>query len=401
MQPTARADVAPQLLRWARETAGLSAEEAARQLGVKPDRLGEWEAGQLSPTVPQLRKAAAVYKRPLATFFLAEPPATAAPLHDFRRLPLEGSGEAALSPALLLAIRRAHRRRRIAVELARATGASPQPFSVRGEPSDDEGLGARLRSLLGVTLDDQVKWRGDYQPLNAWVAALEARDVLVFQASHISVEEMRGFSISERTFPVIVLNSKDSPRARVFTLMHELVHLALSEGGVCDPLEARRGAHSRDDEIEVFCNRIAGAVLVPADALLAQPLVRAATQPREWDDSELHRLAQLFGVSDEVILRRLLILRKTTEAFYEARRRAYQEGYAAMRIAEAARPVRIPPSVIVVRNNGRLYTRLVLEALDSDRITFADVADYLGTNLKHLDAITDLVGAGRPAEAVV
>jgi hypothetical protein len=54
----------------------------------------------------------------------------------------------------------------------------------------------------------------------------------------------------------------------------------------------------------------------------------------------------------------------------------------------------------VVRNNGRLYTQLVLDALDNDRITFADVADYLSTNLKHLDAITALVHDSRRAEAL-
>jgi Zn-dependent peptidase ImmA (M78 family)/transcriptional regulator with XRE-family HTH domain len=401
MPATTRAEVNPELLRWARETSGLSPEEAARKLQVKVERLRQWEEGQLGPTVPQLRKAATVYKRPLATFFLPKPPETAAPLHDFRRLP-EGGGERTMSPALLLAMRRARRRRRVAVELARANGRVVEAFPVQAELRDDpDQLGARLRSFLAVTLAEQSSWMSLYQPLNAWISALEARDVLVFQTSNVAIDEMRGFSISDQAFPAIVLNTKDSPRARVFTLMHEVVHLALNEGGVCDPLKTRRMAQSLDDKVEVFCNRVAGALLVPADALAAIEFVRSVSQPQSWADAELKQLAQVFGVSEEVILRRLLILGKTTYQFYESKRKAYREAYAIRKQAEASKEIKIPQSRLVVRNNGRLYTQLVLDALDNDSITFADVADYLSTNLKHLESITNLIHDSRRAEVLV
>jgi transcriptional regulator with XRE-family HTH domain len=71
--------VKPALLTWAREATSLSTEEAARKLGVKPERLVEWEAGTGRPTVAQLRKAAGLYRRPLAAFFLVEPPARPVP----------------------------------------------------------------------------------------------------------------------------------------------------------------------------------------------------------------------------------------------------------------------------------------------------------------------------------
>ncbi len=70
----------------------------------KLERLTEWEEGRLRPTVTQLRKAANVYKRPLAVFFLPRPPAQPQPLHDFRRFP--DREHAHLSPELLLEMRR-------------------------------------------------------------------------------------------------------------------------------------------------------------------------------------------------------------------------------------------------------------------------------------------------------
>ena len=92
--------VNPALLGWARSAAGLSLREAVlrakitsprRRKDEEPvtaeDRLVSWEAGQDTPSLPQLKALAKAYRRPLVTFFLPEPPAQAAPLTDFRTLP--------------------------------------------------------------------------------------------------------------------------------------------------------------------------------------------------------------------------------------------------------------------------------------------------------------------------
>lgn len=62
------------VLRWARESCGLTEVAAARKLGLPDDRVAAWEVGEVVPTIAQLRKAAEVYKRSLAVFFLSEPP---------------------------------------------------------------------------------------------------------------------------------------------------------------------------------------------------------------------------------------------------------------------------------------------------------------------------------------
>jgi Zn-dependent peptidase ImmA (M78 family)/DNA-binding XRE family transcriptional regulator len=384
--------VKPALLRWARETAGLTSEQAAKKLGVQPRRLAEWEEeeGRLRPTVGQLRKAANVYKRALAVFFLPEPPAQPAPLHDFRRLPADTP--ARLSPELLLEMRRARRRRAVALEiltdLDRPVPELPLRFTLNEDP---EEVATRARTWLGVALDEQARWAGAYEPLNAWLAAFEARDILVFQTGDVPLEEMRGFSLNERRLPVIVLNAKDAPRGRVFTLMHEFTHLMLSQGGVCDPLRVRHQARTPDERVEVYCNRTAGAILVPHDALAGHPLVVSVRGPREWADGPLQQLADQFAVSREVILRRLLILGRTTDHFYERKREEYLAQYRVLEAQARDREGFAPLFRVVVRDNGRAYTRLVLEAFDREQITPADVSDYLGIRLKHLENIAGAV----------
>ena len=56
----------------------------------------------------------------------------------------------------------------------------------------------------------------------------------MFQSITVELASMRGFSITEFPLPVIVVNRKDMLKARVFTMLHEFVHLLLHIGGTCD-----------------------------------------------------------------------------------------------------------------------------------------------------------------------
>src|SRR5882757_2529885 len=123
--------VQPTLLAWARKTAGFELIEAAKKAQVSTEILEEWERGDARPSIPQLRKLADVYKRPLAVFFLSAPPKGFDPQREFRRLPgLTPQNE---SPELRLALRTALFRREAARELYERLG-EPLPsldFSVQ------------------------------------------------------------------------------------------------------------------------------------------------------------------------------------------------------------------------------------------------------------------------------
>jgi len=392
MAPRQYVSVKRELLQWARATAGFTLEEAARKIGVKPDRLAAWEGGDLAPTAGQLRAAANVYKRPLGAFFLPAPPQEPQLPHDFRRL--YGDEPPPPSPALLLELRRARRRRALAVQLYDELDIRLEPFPLRADlDSDPDAVAERIRAWLRVVLADQMRWRRAEEARDQWVAALESRDVLVFQTGAVEPGEMRGFSLGGRTLPVIALNAKDVRPAQVFTLLHELVHLTLDEGGLCDPERVRSSGRSPEERVEVFCNRVAGAVLVPARALLDQPEVAAVDRPIEWTEDAIRALATRFAVSREVVLRRLLILERTTEGFYQRKRVEYLDEYRARAAAAAEEERRgfAPYYRLVVRNNGRRYTQLVLDALKREQITPADVSDYLGVRLKHLESIAGAI----------
>lgn len=56
------------------------------------------------------------------------------------------------------------------------------------------------------------------------------------------------FSISEVWLPAVILNISDPVRPRIFTMLHEAVHFALRDGGLCDLDEEDPSARSPGDD---------------------------------------------------------------------------------------------------------------------------------------------------------
>ncbi|HEX4950167.1 MAG TPA: XRE family transcriptional regulator [Blastocatellia bacterium] len=378
--------VKPELLVWARESARLSIVDAAKKSQISPEKLANCEAGQDKLTINQLRTLAKVYKRPLAVFFLAKPPKHFDALRDFRRLP--ESQEVKESPQLGFEIRRAIYRRKAAIEMYQELGESIPKLSFKATLEDDpEVLAGKVREFLGVTTQEQYKFKGDYDALRHWRNAIERKGILIFQAPKISLDEMRGFSISEVILPIIVVNAKDSPYARIFSILHEFAHLLLRQGGLCDlkePVASFAGAR-----IEVFCNHLAGAVLVPKNALLAEPLVVKNKHLAIWPTEPLGNLSKRFQVSREVILRRLLIAGLITESSYQKTRKELRvefEKYTAA-ISEKEKSGFTTPDVKAISEAGQAFVQLVLNSYYQEKITLSDVSDFLEVRLRHLPKI--------------
>jgi len=399
MTRTPDAIVEPELLVWARKSIGFDAAQAARRIGVSAERLSSWEEGRARPTVAQLRMIAKVYKRPLAVFFLSRPPRDFQALRDYRRLPDAEVGH--LTPELHDAIRRAHALRDAAMDLRALAGETiTDPPRLDPAPSDPERFGEEMRDLLGVSLSQQTGWRDERRALNEWIDALTALDVLVLQVQRIPLAEMRGFSVSAAPLPAVVLNGGDFPRGRIFTLFHEFAHVLSNSSGICD-LTPRQRARNPSDEVEVFCNRAAAAALMPASAFASDPLVRLAPADGRWSDEAVAALSARYSVSQEAVVRRLYTLDLTTWDFLQEKRHEYRQGFEAYR-EELTRQRREEkaggPSWyrMKVRDLGRPYIELALDAYYRHEITGSDLTEYLEikiNQLPKLEAELALTGA--------
>lgn len=396
-----KALVKAELLEWARVSAHLSTSDAARKAQVKEEQLAAWEKGESQPSIPQLRKLGRVYKRPLAVFYLSKAPKGFDALRDFRRLPEDMVGRQ--SPELAFEIRRGRARREIALDLYQElVGEAPKPFSATAsEHEDPETVAGRLREHFGLKPDEASSWRTVYDAFNRWRSALEDAGVLVFQAEDVDVSEVRGFSLSERLFPVVVVNIKDAVVGRIFSMLHETAHLMLRQGGLCDFEEESPRAQER---IEVFCNRVAGAALMPRPSVLGEDVVRQH-KSMQWSDGEIVLLAQRYRVSREALVRRLLVLGKTTEDFYRKKRKELQAEYEAQQEeTEQKKALGVetggfaPPDRMAVSKAGPFFVRLVLDSYHQEKITANDLSSFLEVRLKHIPKIEHAI-LRRPASS--
>jgi Zn-dependent peptidase ImmA (M78 family) len=365
----------PKMLAWARDSARLTIDEAAHKIGIAAEKLAACEAGETQLTFPQFIKAAREYKRPASLFYLKSPPAGWAPIQDFRHLP---GSEAGFSPRLAYVIRQARERREVALELRADLNEPVIPFTLDATTgSDVDALAHEIRAYLGVTDAEQRQWKEN--AFSAWRMALEAKDVLVFMIPRLPLAEMRGTAIAEQKLPVILINARDRGGGRVFTLLHEFCHLAIHQSGVSGEGGDQKGAPN--PTVERYCNAVAAATLMPKKWLLSE-IAMLPAKSGIWDDDQLSTLALYFGVSREALLRRLLTLGKTTQAFYDSKRAAFLKEYSDLNDRKSTGGPKY--HIQVLSQVGRGFARLVFQGYHERRLTLRDVANYFNMQVKSI-----------------
>jgi Zn-dependent peptidase ImmA (M78 family) len=266
---------------------------------------------------------------------------------------------------------------------------------------DPEDVGARIRRYPYVEPRAQAGWRDreGRDAFNGWRARMEEVGVLVFQATEVDTEEASGFAVASDALPIIVVNRKDTVKRRTFSLLHEFAHLMLRVSGVSDlDIDDYRGPEER--AIEVFCNNVAAAALIPRDIVLADP--RVVDKPRDfegWADAEIADLARDFGVSRESMVRRLLRFGRTTEEFYGRKRAQYLKEFQANRARQKelaeGREIRRNMPGETIGTFGRPLVRLVLDHYQQDLISLSEVSGLLGIKTKHVPRLEIIAGGRR------
>ena len=265
--------VNPEILVWARETSGLTKANAAAKLGFRDssissatEKLAAIEYGQKEPTRPQLLKMASQYRRPLLTFYLPKAPKQLGLGVDFRAMTKE---QVPREEGHLDALVRDIRARQSMVRDVLEDEEEDTEIPFIGSHCIEDGAQAVLTSLKTELAIDPEVYRA--QPTTSAAFDLlrrKAEDSGVFvllkgdlgnYQSAIETSVFRGFSIADKVAPFIVINDQDAKPAWSFTLLHETVHLLLGQTGISGEYEG--------NEIERFCDDIAGECLLPAKAL--------------------------------------------------------------------------------------------------------------------------------------
>ena len=258
--------VNPHILIWARMTAGLSEEEAAKKLGLSgPDRLKALETGERDPSRRQLLNISEKYRRPLLTFYMQKPPRESDKGQDFRTL-LEAPTPS--SQALLDALLRDVQARQGLVRAALEEAEEDEPLRLVGSAEIKNGVNAlvgAMREALGFSAGDFRAQKTVTDAFAALRASAEKAGVFVLLMGNLGTyhtdidpQVFRGFALADAVAPFIVINENDSRAAWSFTLLHELAHVFLGETGI--------SGYDGKTEVEKFCDAVAARFLLnPAE----------------------------------------------------------------------------------------------------------------------------------------
>lgn len=316
--------IKPDILRWARETIGLSVSDVAKRLKCPISKIEDWESGNSFPTYPQLEKLAyQIYKRPLAIFFLPQSPEEITPQREFRTLPTTDLKD--LDPDTYMQIRRAHA---FQLALRELFGThNPNERCIWQELSLSRsrsviGQAASIRSYLGISLEKQILWKDDDHALKQWRKAIEDKGVFIFKDS-FKQKDISGFCLVDNQFPIVFLNNSTTKTRQIFSLFHELAHLLLNINGLSKfDQEYVERLPDEEKQIERFCNSIAAEILIPLSDFREQEKGFPAEVKRA-SEQQFSELAGRYGVSREAVLRRFLDQGLVTSAFYEQKAREW------------------------------------------------------------------------------
>lgn len=370
----------PAVIQWARETAGLTLEEAAHALGLSSiERLERIERGEELPSRPLLLKMSKQYRRSLLTFYLSTPPRRGDRGQDFRTLPPE---HMASEDALLDALVRDVKGRQDMVRSIVEDEEDGLPLSFIGSRTMENGVDEVRKSIcehLQLKIEEYRAQRSSEEAFGYLRERVEASGAFVLLMgnlgsfhSAISVETFRGFAIADPIAPFIVINDQDAKTAWSFTLLHELAHLWLGATGVS-------GARA-EQEIEKFCNNVASTFLLPREELLG--LTVSDDTPTADAIDAISNFARARHLSRKMVAYVLLTSGRIQWATWLAIDRGIAELWLRERDQqrEASRRSESGPNYYVVRRHrlGRALLSLVNRTMEAGAITPVKAAKVLG-----------------------
>jgi Zn-dependent peptidase ImmA (M78 family) len=373
-------EVEPKVLQWVIGTSGWTQAEITKKLKISPSTFQNWLTGEIHPSLKQLEELSKTVKRPLAAFFLSQPPEEPPLPKDYRQLP---DKEGKFDKKTILAIRRARRLQNISKELSENLNIPLRSVITYVKQSDDQKkIAEYYRKDFGLTEEFQKKIKTPYDMFSFLRDALEKKNILVFQIPML-LEDARGFTLVDTSPEVVIANSKDQIEARIFTLMHEFGHVLLHESGVSMP--ERTLFAQRVGPVEKWCNDFASAFILPE---VMANVEFTGYKNNLTDTLILSKFSRRYKVSKSMLLYNMFKLRYISQKEYDTVLKRYpldnirgkSTGFAAASVDKRC-----------IQEKGQKFVSLVASNFEQGLITRSDALDYLSIKSKNLEKILNRV----------
>jgi len=265
-------------------------------------KLSEWINGTRFPTFNQLIAFTKAANIPFGYLFLKDLPEKAYPIPHYRT-----KNNTLFKPSrnLIETLDSVQEKQDWAKDILVELGAEPLKFagqsSVNNSIESTSKLISDLLGLSGLWANDLLKWSDSLKTL-----VERAEDAGIFVVINgvvnnnthrsLDVQEFRGFVLYDSIAPFVFVNGKDSISGKIFTLVHEIVHVLVGSSASFDLKQLM----AADNEIEQFCDKVNAEFLVPREHIL--------NLVKDQNILNYNELAKVFKVSQIVIARRLLDL---------------------------------------------------------------------------------------------
>jgi Zn-dependent peptidase ImmA (M78 family) len=384
--------ISPKVLKWARESLHLPRETvlnhfsqiSKKRFKFDDDLLSKIETGtgqEIKFTL--LQELSVFYKRPLAIFFLNEPP-NETPLPNDRRT-IDSNVHNVISSDAILTVRRARYIQEIFRDLSKELNISLDlPFEKISLSDNSKDLAQKFRDLLKFDLSDQKKAKDSQGLFNLLRVKLERANIFTLKSS-FPLEDARAFSLVDQDPFIIIINNKDYGYApKCFSLIHEFAHILLRESAICNDFER---SHL---QIEKFCNAFAASFLVPDKYFWEVLPVSATDFDVNMTENYINKLKKHFLVSKDVLLRKFLSLNLISDEFYKNKCAEWQAEYENREEVVKDNDFFPGPGLMAISTNGRRFVEMVLHARGEGKITVDNAADFIGVSLKYLPEVERL-----------
>ena len=364
-----KAYITAKVFKWARESAKMTEEIAASKVAVPIEKFKEWENGNDYPTIRQAQKLAKAYRRPFALFFLPDVPNDFQPLQDFRK-----AGSKELSTPSIFIIREIQQKQAWIRDVNEENNENKVSFIGKYSIKDNPKIVAQ--DILNELNINPLNYSSN-NPILEWIDKAESNGVFISRTSYIhprlklDSNEIQGFAIADSYAPFVFINSDDWNAPQLFTLVHELAHLWISETGISNDIEPSIKNINEYNPIELFCNEVAANALIPIEFI-------ENLDDKAFDYAkEVFKNAKSIGVSSFALLVRALNLNIISLSVYKNLKHQADIEYNEFLKREENKKLKQKQKekqggpdyfLLLLNRNSRLFTQTVLDAFHGGAI---------------------------------
>ena len=271
MGQTIRYEVKRDVLIWAIK----ESQKSMNDIELKFSKINEWISGDSVPTMKQIESLANFLKIPFGYMFLATPPKTNVMKVEFRsidnKLPEVSKN---LKDTLLEMDRNQSWMSELRQELGWDKLDIIKNFDIKGNDKATIVEIAKLaKKLLGLEEEWYLNHSTNEKAYNYLRAKVEDAGILVMQNGvvgfdthrKLELNEFRAFMLYDDYAPLIFVNGTDSTAGKIFSLMHEFVHILYQQDDIIS--ESSR-VEIKANERKI--NQIAAEILIPQEIIKAK-----------------------------------------------------------------------------------------------------------------------------------